>query len=197
MSFEEVQAIWESQQNVDDAINPNELMSLMESRNRSFTKIVSVTEIAMTLTLIFVGGMFMKDPVLQGHDRILAVAGIASFLAAGFIWTGRVARKKREINYDHSLLGIVDCSIGAIDYQQRRMSSFVWWFAGPMSVGLLIGLFIVDDSKRYLFYTVFIPAFIACMVLTYWQIRREIRLNLVPEKKRLQDLRRSLVQERV
>lgn len=197
MSFEEVQVIWESQEDLDDTIDRNDLKAWIKSRNRTFTKIVGATEIAMTLTLIFVGGMFMKDPLLQGHDLILMVAGVASFLAAGFVWTGRIARKKREVDYDDSLLGIVERSIGAIDYQERRMRGFVWWFAGPMSLGLLIGLIIVDDSKRYLFYTIFIPAFAACMALCYWQIRRDIRMNLIPEKERFQNLRRSLVRNGV
>lgn len=193
MSFDEIQSIWESQQPLDGSVDESALATLIKAKNRSFARIVSVSEIAMTLTLLFVAAMFMKDPLLQGHDRILIVAGIASLVAAIFVWTGRIARKKREVSYDDSLLGIVERSIAGIDYQMRRMQSFLWWFAAPNSIGLLIGLFIVDDSKRYLFYTVFIPAFVICMGLTYWQIQRDIRTNLLPEKMRLVDLRSNLI----
>lgn len=192
MSFEDIQAIWESQEPLDGEIDKSALKEWIQSKNRSFTRIVGMTEVVMTLTLLFVGGMFMKDPIVQGHDRILIVPGIASFVAAAFVWTGRIARKKREFVYADSLLGIIERSLDAIEYQKRRMEGFVWWFASPMSLGLIIGLFIVDDSKRYLFYTVFIPAFIACMGLTYWQIRRDVRINLIPEKVRLEDLRKTL-----
>ena len=107
--------------------------------------------------------------------------------------SGLSRRRKREIRYDASLLGIVEQSIDAIDYQMRRLRSFLWWFAGPTSLGLIIGLFIVDDSKRFLFYTIFIPAFFVCMGLAYWQIRREIRTKLTPEKTRLEELRNRLL----
>ena len=123
----------------------------------------------------------------------MLVPGIASLLAAMFVWTGRIARKKREMRYDASLLGIVEQSIDAVNYQMERMRNFLWWFAGPTSLGLAIGLFIVDDSKRYLFYTIFIPGFAVCMGLAYSQIRREIRSKLLPERTRLEDLRTNLV----
>jgi hypothetical protein len=193
MSFEEIQSIWNSQQPLDGTFDRDALTKWIKAKNRTFTRIVGVTEIVMTLTLLFVAAMFMRDPLLQGHDRILIVAGIASLLAAIFVWTGRIARKKREIRYDTSLLGIVERSIDAIEYQMGRMRNFLWWFGGPTSLGLLIGLFIVDESKRYLFYTIFIPAFCLCMVLAYWQIGREIRTKLIPEKSRLEHLRNKLI----
>ncbi len=189
MSFEEIQSIWESQRRIDNSLDKDALYSWIQSRNRSFTRVVGVVEIVMTLTLLFVAMMFMKDPVLEGHDRILILAGIASMIAAGFVWSGRIARKKREVSYDSSLLGIVQKSIDAVDYQIKRMRSFLWWFAGPMSLGLLIGLFIIDSDRRYLLYTIFIPAFAICMLLTYWQIQREVEMKLLPEKKRLERLR--------
>jgi len=189
MSFEEIQSIWDSQQPLHGRIDREDLTSWIKAKNRSFARIVGTMEIVMVLTFLFLAGMFMRDPVLEGHDPALILAGIASLVAAAYVWTGRVARKKRAVRYEDSLLGIVDQSIDAIDYQVKRMRSFVWWFAGPTSLGLAIGLVIVDESKRYLFYIVFIPAFLVCMGLTYWQIRREIRINLVPEKSRLEALR--------
>ena len=192
MSFDEIKSIWDSQQPLDDSVNTDALRTSIKAKNRRFTWIVGATEVAMTLTLLFVAAMFMRDPLLQGHDRILLVPGIASLLAALFVWTGRIARKKREMRYDDSLLGIVEQSIGAVNYQMMRMRNFLWWFTGPTGLGLAIGLFIVDDSNRYLFYTIFIPAFVVCMGLAHWQIGREIRTDLIPEKSRLEELRNKL-----
>jgi len=195
MNFEEVQSIWDSQQPFSSSIDTDALTSWIKSKNQSFTRVVGITEIVMTGTLLFVAGMFLRDPILQGHDRILIVAGVVSLMAAGFVWTGRIARKKRELSYDESLLGILDRSIDAMGYQIKRMRSFIWWFTAPMSLGLIIGLFIVDDSKRYLFYTIFIPGFVICMGLTHWQSEREIRGVLLPEKARLEGLRQRIGHE--
>lgn len=120
-------------------IYPDALHQWIKTRNSSFTRIVDRVEIVMILTLLFVTAMFFKDPLLQGHDRILMVAGLASLLSAAFIWTGRIAREKREVNFSDSLVGNVELSIDTIDYQIWRMRSFVWWFAAPMSLGLLLG----------------------------------------------------------
>lgn len=192
-SFDNLQAIWDSQEELKDQVDKDVVHQWVKIRNRSFKRFVGLTEIVMTLTLLFVAGMFFKDPLIQGHDRILMVAGVASLMAAAFVWTGRIARKKREVNFANSLVGMVEQSIDAIDYQSRRMRSFIWWFAGPMSLGLLIGLFIVDESKRYLLYGIFIPAFAICMGLAYWQMRREIQKNLLPERSRLIQLRDHLM----
>lgn len=193
MSFNEIQSIWDSQQPLDETVDADALRTCIKARNRLFTRIVGAMEVAMAVTLLFVAAMFMRDPLLQGHDRILLVPGVVSLLAAVLVWTGRIARKKRETRYDASLLGIVEQSIDAVNYQMGRMRNFLWWFAGPTSLGLATGLFIVDDSKRYLFYTIFIPSFVVCTGLAYWQIRREIRTNLIPEKSRLEELRNKLI----
>lgn len=195
MTFDEIQSIWNSQQTLKDQIDPAEWQPWIEARNKSLNKSIGFVEVLMFLLMLFLAAMFFRDPILEGHDRILAVCGIMSLIAAGYIWTGRIARKKREVQYDRSLLGIVEQSIDALDYQRRRLASFVWWFALPMSCALLIGLVIVDPSKRYLFYWIFIPGFALCMGLTYWQIRREIARNISPEKRRLEELREALQSE--
>ncbi len=194
MCFEEIQSIWNSQKPVEKAVDETALLNWIRSRDQAFARVVGATEIVMVLTLLFVAAMFFRDPLVEGHDRILMVAGLMSLLAAAFVWSGRVARRKRVVNYDDSLLGIVEKSLDAVNYQQRRMQSFVWWFAAPMSVGLLIAWWIVDPAKRYLFYTIFIPGFVLSMALAYWQIGRENRRNLAPEKARLEGLRDRLRQ---
>ncbi|MEM8668136.1 MAG: hypothetical protein AAGG48_11510 [Planctomycetota bacterium] len=195
MSFDEIQSIWKSQKPVESDGDSDGLADRITTMHRSHTRMIGLTEFVMTGVLLFLGFMFMKDPILQGHDRVLLVAGFASLAAAGWVWTGRIARKKRLLRYENTLLGIVEQSIDGISYQIRRMRNFVWWFIAPTTLGLLIGLVIVDDSKRYLFYTFFIPAYVVCMVMTYWQIRREIALKLTPEKERLIELRHQLMEE--
>ncbi|TWT85629.1 hypothetical protein Pla123a_04360 [Posidoniimonas polymericola] len=194
MSFDDVQAIWDSQQPAGDRLDRDALTQCIKADSRSLMRIVGATEMVMTLTLLFMAAMFMRDPLLQGHDRVLLVAAFACLAAAAYVWTGRVARKKREVRYDASLLGMVERSIAAIDYQIARMRGFLWCFGAPTSLGLLIGLLIVDDSKRYLFYWVFIPAYCLCMGLTWLQIGREIRTKTQPERRRLAQLRDQLIE---
>ena len=192
MSFDDLQAIWNSQQLSDSSLDHDALLKTIKDRYYSFRRVANVTEIVMTLTLLFVAAMFLRDPLLQGHDRVLILPGIACLIAASFVWKRRMDRRKREINYDESLLGLIEKSIDGIDDRIARMGGFLWWFVFPNVVGLCIALFIVDDTKRYLLYSIFIPAFCACMVLAYWQIRREIRTTLLPERERLDELRTQL-----
>ncbi len=188
MTFDEIQAIWDSQQPVGGTVERKELSKWLEARFRWFNRIIGIIEVLMILTLFFVGAMFMRDPLMQGHDLVLVIPGIVSIAAAIFVWRGRIVRKKREINFDDSIKGIVEKSLHRIKYQIRRMQSFVWWFSVPCALGLAIGLFIISEEKRYLLWGIFIPAFVICMVLAYWQIRREVRYKLLPEQKRLEEL---------
>ena len=192
MTFDEIQSIWNSQQPMDETIDKDELQKWMRAKNQSFARWVGISELAMIAVLLFLTFMFARDPLLEGHDRILLLASIGSLLAAGYIFSQRIARKRREVDYQENLLGIVTKSLDVVNYQITRLRNFVWWFAAPASLGLGIGLFIIDDSRRYLLTFVFIPAFAICMGLAYWQIRKEILRDLSPEKERLEKLKRDL-----
>ena len=193
MSFDEIQSIWNAHPDGGAApVDEATLTKRIRARHRFFSRYAGLTEIALVVVLLFVTAMFLRDPLLQGHDRLLIVPGAVSLLTAVFVGTGRIARKKRELRYDSSLTGIVDQSIAAIDYQIARMRSFVWLVAAPMALGLAIGLVLVDDSKRHLFWLIFIPGFVLCMGLAAWQIRRELRRTLLPERERLRALRRGI-----
>ena len=195
MSFREFQSIWDSQKIPEDSVDREALTRSIKAKHHSFNKIANLTDIVMTSTLIFLGLMFMRDPILQGHDLVLLVASFTAFIAAGFVWSRRIARKKRELNFSHTLLGIVEKSIDGIDDYVGRMKRFILWFGVPSCIGLLIGVIIVDEAKRHLFYLVFIPATLLCIGLAHWQVRREIRLKLLPERQKLEQLRRKLIDE--
>ena len=193
MDLEDIQKAWDSQEE-NPALDFDEtsLRSHVRTKVRTFGRLVGWTEIFTAGMLLFITAMFLRDPISEGHDLVLIVPAIASLVAACFVIAGRVLRKKREIAYDDSIKGIVEKSISRIDYQEKRLKSFLWWFAAPMMLGLLIGLVIVDASKRYLFFTVFIPLFVLSIGLCYWQIKKEIKNKLMPERDSLASLLKTL-----
>ncbi|MEQ9410133.1 MAG: hypothetical protein RIK87_20530 [Fuerstiella sp.] len=195
MSFDDVQSIWDSQQTPDGPMDRDGVLLSIVEKDRSLSRISTITDIVGTGTLLFVAAMFLRDPVLQGHDPVLIIPGIACLGAAGFVWKWRIDRRRRQLSFDDSLMGLINKSVDGLDDRIAHMNRFLWWFACPNLLGLVIALFIVDESKRYLLYTIFIPAFCACIGLAYWQIQREIRLKLQPEKERLEDLRKQLARE--
>ncbi len=192
MSFDDIQSIWDSQPLPEGPIDKDGLLQTVVDRDRAFSRISTITDMLMTGTLLFVAAMFLRDPLIQGHDRVLILPGLTCLCAAGFIWKWRIDRQRRQIGFDDSLIGWIDKSIDGLDDRITQMRNFLWWFACPHAFGLGIALVIVDESKRYLLYTVFVPAFLICIGLTYWQIRREIRLKLRPAKERLESLRARL-----
>lgn len=192
MSFDEVQSIWNLQQMPDGPFDRDGVLLAVVDRDRKFNRIVTITDVVMMATLLFMAAMFLRDPLLQGHDLVLIVPAIACVVAACFVWSWRRNRKRRAPQFDDSLLGVISKSADAIEDRIALMRKFLWWFACPNALGLFIALFIIDESKRHLLYLIFIPAFVTCMGLTYWQIRREIRLKLLPEISRLEALRSQL-----
>ena len=193
MDLEDIQKAWDSQEEHPVLeVDETSLRSHIRTRVKTFGRLVGWTEIFTAGMLLFIAAMFLRDPLVEGHDLVLIVPAIASLVAAGFVITGRVLRKKREVAYDDTIKGIVEKSISQIDYHTKRLNSFLWWFAAPMTLGLLIGIVIVDASKRYLFFTVFIPLFVLSIGLCYWQIKKEIKNKLVPEKDSLASLLKTL-----
>ena len=195
MSFDEIQAIWDSQQTPNDLGGREQMVAAVVARERSFNRIATATDVAMSGTLLFVAAMFFRDPLLQGHDLVLILPGIVSLIAAGLIWFWRISRKRRQSEFDDSLPGLLNKSIDSINDRVTQMSRFLWWFACPNLLGLGIALVIVDESKRFLIYGVFLPAFLICIGLAQWQIRREIRLKLQPEIDRLMSLLAQVADE--
>lgn len=192
MSFDEVQSIWNLQQTPDGPLDRDGVLLAVVDRDRKFNRIVTITDVLMIATLLFMAAMFLRDPLLQGHDLVLIIPAIACIVAAGFVLRWRRNRKRRAPQFDDSLLGLISKSVDAVQDRIALMRKFLWWFACPNALGLCIALFIIDESKRHLLYGVFIPAFVTCMGLTYWQIRREIQLKLLPEVSRLKTLRSQL-----
>ena len=195
MSFDEIQAIWDSQPTPESLDDKDQMAAAIVARERSFNRLVTLTDVVMASTLLFMAVMFFRDPILQGHDLVLILPGVASLFAAGFLWYWRICRKRRQLQFDDSLLGLLNKSIDSINDRVSQMSRFLWWFAGPNMLGLLIALVIVDDSKRFLIYGVFLPAFLVCIGFAHWQIRREASLKLLPEVRRLESLRAQVLEE--
>lgn len=195
MNFEEAQSIWNSQQASDGPFDNEGLLLAVVEKDRQLSRIVTITDVLMTATLLFLTAMFLRDPILQGHDPVLIIPAIACLVAAGFVWKWRINRKRRAVRFGDSLRGMIDKSIDAVEDRIALMGRFLWWFACPNILGLGIAMFIIDEKKRYLLYGIFVPAFVACMGLAYWQIRREIRWKLLPEKSHLEGLRSQLTED--
>ena len=193
MNFDEVRALWDSQHPNRDGSRDEQLAQDVIAKARSLDRWATVTEVLMVATLLFVAAMFFRDPLWQGHDLVLILPGIACVVAACFVWRWRYHRLRRQETFDGSLIGMIDKSLDAVADRIALMRHFLWWFALPNALGLCIALAIIDEAKRYLLYSIFIPAFAICIGLTYWQIRREIRLKLNPEKRALEGLRSQLV----
>ncbi|XZE56459.1 hypothetical protein SH139x_002573 [Planctomycetaceae bacterium SH139] len=195
MKFEDIQAIWDSHPDPNGVLDQRELQEKLKQRDRSFHRIVSLIDYLMMITLLILALMFFRDPVLERHDLVLILPGLACLLAVGMLWSWRRNRKRRELAYDDDLRGLISKSIDGIDDRIAWWHRFTWWFFLPNILGLLIALFIVEDSKRYLFYAFFLPAFFLCMGFAYWHIRIEIRHKLLPEKNRLLALQNQLERE--
>lgn len=188
MNFEDVQSIWSSQSSPESLLDKERLLTSIVAKERSMKRISTATDITMISTLLFLAIMFLRDPVLQGHDLVLIIPALACIWAAALVWQWRVKRYRRQLHFDDSLLGVIDKSIDGIEDYISQLQKFLLWFALPCSIGLTVALFIIAPEKRWLLYTIFIPAFVICIGLAYWQIRREVRLKLEPERKRLEEI---------
>ncbi|MCR9211821.1 hypothetical protein [Rhodopirellula bahusiensis] len=195
MNFDEIQLIWNSQAATKESLERESILLAVVEKEQSLRRLTAITDGVMIATLLFVAVMFFRDPVLQGHDLVLILPGIVCLAAAGWLFKWRRDRQHRHLGFEQSLRGLIDKSIDGLDDRISQMRNFVWWFAVPNVLGLIIALFIIDPARRYLLYLVFGPAFAICMGLAIWQINREIRSRLLPEKQRFEQLRTQMTND--
>ena len=71
------------------------------------------------------------------------IAG-ALVVIGGLLLRSRHRRKKRENQFDHTLLGDLDHAIEQADYLVKMANSFFWWFLLPVALPAILNMWFSD-----------------------------------------------------
>jgi hypothetical protein len=193
MKFEDMQAIWKSQNSERRfAINEIALHTHIQQKRRTINNLVEVFEWTMIALNLIVGialvfNLLRDNP--PGSAFILPVV-FFYFAYAAYALVQRLRRRAAETRFKPTLLGELDRAIWQIDYLIRQGRSLTLRYVLPLV--LVVSITVFYSQK---------PAWVLAMALTlipvsYFAPRWEINKWYLPKKRDLELLREKLsVQE--
>lgn len=189
MEFDDLKVIWDTQNDrplyvIDQAA----LHTIVRKRGRVVERRVNIFEIATILIMLGMCIATAGEPILYGHDYHQFVVAALYLMVAVYLFDGRRQRLKRDVAFDHSLLGDLDKAIAQIDYQITRLRSFLWWFIVPVGIGLGISFVVLYDTKPVWIW----PLVVLSVLFAWWTMRRDLRVHHLPKKRELESLRDKL-----
>ena len=189
MNFEDIQVIWDSQnERTMYQFDEQALVSDIQTRGRSIASYVSFFEVAMAVSMAVYAFMLLMEPIVDRKEYYQIPPAILAAGIAVFIWRSRRSRQKNETKFDQSLLGMLDRSIYQLSYKIRLSRSFPWWFLLPLLIGMCLYVPFVYHSKPIWLW----PVVVAGWVGLYIPLNYQIRNGLLPVKAELETLREKL-----
>lgn len=189
MEFEEMQKIWDSQNNETlYAINEKSLHNSIKQKGRNINKYVMFFEWAMIVSTLFVTLALTIDTITEAGSWPRYLSAGMIFIILLYVYGVRRERQKYEQTFDNTVLGDLDKAIARVDYLIGRMRTLLWWYLLPFTIAISITMYF--DNKPFWLW--------CCMILVYalgyWGGEKEIRCIHMPKKQSLESLRSLLLQ---
>lgn len=188
MEFEEMKKIWDSQNNEQlYAINEAALHRSIKSKKKRAARLTNINDFGLMAIGIATALIYSFSAETPGIYDYLIVAML--FLLTGYVWLGRIHRKKKERTFGRTMLGDLDHAISSVSYEMNRSVKMVWYFVLPSAILIFFNLARGDTS---LWKWVSIAA---AFVLSALILRRDYNRCQKPEKRKLEALRDKLIEE--
>ena len=191
MDFEEMKVIWDSQnQEPLYAINKAALQSSINNKARGFKRLVLFFEFVM-IAASFGGGIaFLIKPVYFGAHYHQIVSGLI-FLSVSFFFLLSVRKRLiQESSFESSLRGDLEKSLWQVKNHISRSRALRLGFILPSCIAVLIDTAFEISTTRI----VLTAAFLLLLGLATWGIEKEIRCLYSPKERKLESLRKLLLE---
>jgi len=187
MEFDEMKKIWDQQNNeLLYAINEEAMHKQIQLKRKRAARLNNFNDFGLiTICLITIAVLFFTGD-FELYDKIATVVMIGISI---FILVNRVRRKKKEEQYDRSILGDLDYAISSVNFEIKRNKTFVWWFLAPALIPA--GYIFLKPDTPWFVWIIMPAAFILAYVVTRW----ELKTYHLPRKERLEALRAKLVED--
>ena len=189
MEFEEIKKIWDTQNNEPMyAINEETLHNRIRAKSRQASRKSNITDVGLIVVAITTAILLLVIGNQSFYDYFSVVA---LMLISVYVVMGRIRRKKRENQFDRTILGDLDQAIANTSYEATRAKTFVWWFILPVAIPSLLNMM---QAGTPIWKWVIIPF---AFLLSYWLVNWEFRRKHLPKKRELESLREMLTSELV
>lgn len=201
MTFDQIQKNWQSQPSgLTLKIDSNVLFNEVRRNKRSFESAIfgrDIREVGVAILLVVFFLYFgIKDNLWPMWLLALLCLWVAVFMVAD-----RIIQKRRQPKQSDSLANCIQSSLTQINHQIWLLKNVLWWYLGPLGVGLIIwfsycGISVMVTEKPTIGFLFFILTCIVGTILLYWGIywlnQRAVRTELTPRKEELEELLDSL-----
>lgn len=192
MEFDDIKKIWDEQnQEQMYAINEEALHRSIQSKKRKAARLTNLNDFGLigvgiitAITYTFIA-IINETPVIYDYLIVLSLICIS-----GYVWYGRIQRKKAQRQFDRTILGDLDHTIASVDYEVKRSRSMAWWFLLPLAILVVLNMSTAGNISIWKWLGV-----AAGFVLSYLLIRWEYIYKQRPKLKRLKDLRAKFTEK--
>lgn len=192
MELDEMKKIWDEQnQEPLYAINEAALYRSIQSKKKGASRLTNFNDFGLVAVCIITAIVYVFIAIINETPSIYDyLIIIALMFIAGYIWTGRMQRKKKERRFDRTMLGDLDHAIASVKYEVKRSRTMPWWFLLPLAILVVLNMSTAEDISLWKWLGIS-----AGFVLSYLLFRWEYRYRQKPKEKRLRALRDKLMKE--
>jgi len=187
MDFEELQVIWNNQNNEKMyAIDENAIHIYIRRKGKSINNMLNFFEF-MLIGMNLVVGIWLTIESLD-NDPLSNQLILAVFYLVFSVYTliRRIMRRNEEKPFDHTMVGELDKAIWRIEYLMKHSLNVILWYLVPLVA--IIGIMAVFDTRLFLTFGMLT----AVTVASYFGHRWEFNKFHLPNKRNLEALREKL-----
>ncbi|MDW3195605.1 MAG: hypothetical protein R8G66_24730 [Cytophagales bacterium] len=187
MEFEEMQKIWDNQnQRPLYAIDEDALRRRIHAKSRKASLASNVNEIGLIAISIITFIIIVIKNI--GNDNPYAYPPVIILLLTSvYIYIGRIKRKKKESQFDRTMLGELDHALYNSEYEIRRARTFPLWYLIPVSIPAMLNMYMNDASITKWVLVLF--AFTLSYVVVWFGLTKMQE----PRKRKLEKLREKIL----
>lgn len=190
MEFEDIQKIWDTQNKEPMyVINETALHKGIRSKSSRANKTANINEIGLMSISTITGLLLLVDAIIDKQGFFSYLVAITLFLTGVYVLIGRKRRKKKELQFDRSMLGELDHAISNVDYMITVSKTFLWWYILPIGITSMIN---VAQATPFMSWKwMLIPA---SFVLSFVVVRLGLVYTYLPKKRSLETLKAKLME---
>jgi len=192
MEFDELKKIWDTQNNTPMyAINEETLHKRIQTKKDRTTRLVNLTEIALTIINVGVGSFLLWDSIIDNEGVYSYLIAAFMLFSAGYLIIDRIRRQREANRFNRSMLGDLDHAIANADRLIVLSRKVIWWYNLPILLLLILKL--MQAQSGWLTWLLIALAFTLAYFLGRWELNR----CHLPRKESLKTLRDTLTEDSI
>lgn len=201
MTFNELQENWQSQPADPKLTIDTDVLLKEVKRNKNCFESAIFWRDFREVGIAIVMFVFFLFKGINDSLWPLSLVGLFCLWVAVFMVTDRIIQKKKQPRLSDTLSNCAKSSLAQINHQIWLLRNVLWWYLGPLGVGILIwfgycGLLLMQGEKPPIGWVLFVLGCIVGTIILYWGIywlnQRAVRKELIPRKNELEELLNSL-----